>query len=200
MSSRQSDCTLPPTRTLNVMDQFLEKAKGLKQISFIPNINTGRKQPMTATEIESMTKKLLTDHPSLEFIYLSTRGHFERICNAIHQGLFRTQSRERNSLEIKLHLDCSEIEDLTDFMCNIHKIVVVLSGSKTKEWMLTLERHKFYRLNPMAKAIGNLISSYPGLDIKLLHHSWSTLIIGNSECRALTHQHWWNDIYRTDFY
>ena len=23
--------------------------------------------------------------------------------------------------------------------------------------------------------------------------------MGNSECRALTHQHWWNDIHRTDF-
>ena len=186
----------PPNR---VMEQALEKANGLKQICFFPNIRTRRKQPMTDTEIEVMAKKLFTDYLSLDFIYISTRAHFERICNAIHQGLYQTQNLKRENLEIGLHLDCSEIKDLTDFMCNISKILAVLNASKTKTWTLTLQRHKKYNFKQMAKRIRNYIGSYPGSDMTLLHHSWSKLIIGNSTCISL-HRHWWNDCIKPEYY
>lgn len=183
----------------NVMEQFLEKAKRLRLICFIPNFRAERKQPMTDTEIETVTKMLFTDYPSLEFIYLSTRGHFDRICNAIHQGLFRTRNVERKILEIVLHLDCSEIQDLTDFMCNISKILMVLTGSKIKQWTLTLERHKKYNLKPIAQAIRQVISSYPGMDMHLLQRSSSKLVTGKSMYTA-THRHWWNDCMKAEFY
>ena len=191
-------CLLAPPQ--QIMEQFLEKAKGLKQICFVPNIKKKRKQPMTDTQIERITTKLLTDYSSLEFIYLSTRGHLERMFSSLHEGLFQTRNVERNYLEIALHLDCSEIDDLTHFVSNIYKIALFLSGSQTQEWMLTLVRHKRYNWRPMTKALDHFVNSYTDLDIKLLHHSWSTLIIGNSECKALPHHHWWNDCHRTDFY
>ena len=147
-----------------------------------------------------MTKRLCTDYPSLEFIYISTRGHFERICNAIHNGLYHTRKLKRGFVEIALHLDSSEIEHLEDFMCNISKILMVISGSKTKQWMVTLERHKGYNLKGMAKAIREFICSYPMLDITLRHHSRTTLIIGNAGCKASPHEHWWNDGFTISFY
>ena len=76
---------------------------------------------------------------------------------------------------------------------------MVLSGSKTIIWTLALERHKKFNLKPMAEAIHNFIGSYPGLDIKLLVHSPSKLVIGNSKYKA-THWHWWNDCVNATFY
>ena len=73
----------------------------------MPSTKTKPMQPMTAPEIEAMTKKLITDHPSFEFIYISTRGHFGMICNSIYDGLFNTRKVERKCLEIGLHLDCT---------------------------------------------------------------------------------------------
>ena len=194
-------CLMAPPR--QIMEQFLNGGKGLnslKQISFVPNRGISRRQMMTGEEIGTLTKQLFTEYPSLEFIYISTRGHLERVCSAIYHGLFRTRKLKRNVMEIGLHIDCTEIEDLTDFMGNISKIILALGGSQTKQWMVTLRRHKKYDLKPIAKAIRELIGSYSGLDIKLLHHSWTTLIIGNSGCKALSHGHWWNDCIKAVFY
>merc|ERR1712059_193239 len=88
-----------------------------------------------------LTRKLFTDHLSLEFIYIATRGNFEAICNAIHIGLCRSQKEKRERLEIGFHLDCTEIGELADFMCNVSKIVLTLSGSNIKQWMVTLDRN-----------------------------------------------------------
>ena len=190
-------CLMAPSR--NVMSQFLENAKRLKQICFAPNVYACSAR-MTAQGVGLMTRELFTDYPSLEFIYISTRGHFERICNSIHSGLYHTRKLERELLEIALHLDSSEIEDLDDFICNISKILTVISVSKTKQWMMTLEPHQQYDSRPMVKAIRELIDSYPGLDIKLLYRSTNTLVVGNSECKALPHRHWWNDCMAISFY
>ena len=191
-------CLISPTR--NLMDQFLENAKELKEICFVPNVGGASDQPLTAKEVGIVTKQLFTDYPSLEFIYVSTHGYFERICHSIHQGLYHTRKMKRELLEIGLHLDCSEIDDLADFMCSISKLIIALSGSQTKQWMVTLKRHQQYDLDPMTTALRELISSYPRLDIKLLQQSQSTLVVGNAGCKVLPHRHWWNDGQNTSFY
>ena len=192
-------CLMAPTQ--NVMDHFLENANSLKQICFVPNTRSPKwKQHMNAQQIGMTTKRLFTDYPLLEFIYISTRGHFERICHSIHCGLYRIRKSKRKYLEIALHLDCSEIDALADFMCNISKILMVLSGAKIKQWMLSLVRNKRYDLKPMAKAIRELISSYPGLNMKLSRRLWTQLTVTNKKCKALCHDHWWNDCVKTDFY
>ena len=186
-------CLRAPAR--KVMKQFLVNAKKLKQICFVPNVGQTRRQPMTDEEIGMIAKQLFTDYSSLEFIYISTRGHFERICDSIHSGLYRTRELKREFLEIALHLDCSEISDLEDFMCNISKILMVISGSRIKQWMLTLEQHQKYSFKQIAKVLRKFIRSYlvSGFDIKILHRSSATLIVGNSRCTALSHRRWWND-------
>ena len=86
---------------------------------------------------------------------ISTRGHFERICNAIHHELFRTQHLKRERLEIGLLINCTEITDMADFVCNISRILLPLNGSNTEQWMVTLERYDQYdlALGSMTKAI-----------------------------------------------
>ena len=200
LSNLRRVCLVAPPRQL--IEQFLENAKKLKQICFVPNVGQTRRQQMTDEEIGMITKQLFTEYSSLEFIYISTRGHFERICHSIHNGLYRTRKLKREFLEIALHLDCSEIEDLDDFMCNISKILMVIGGSKTKQWMVILERHQKFCLKPMATAIFKFTRSRAaaGLDITVLRYSFTKLIIGNSRCKVLPHRRWWNDGIKAVFY
>ena len=83
-SNLQRLCLYAPSK--RTVEYILGKATNLKQICFVPNIKLppDLEQPMTALEIEQTAKTILADHLSLEYLYVSTRGHLERICNSIH--------------------------------------------------------------------------------------------------------------------
>merc|ERR1712154_361962 len=98
------------------------------------------------SEIEMIFKTVIGECASIEFIYVQmqwveTRRHFEDICTALYQGLFLSREKERECLEIgmKLSAEVTIIDVDGFFICNLSKILVVLSESNTKQWMITLE-------------------------------------------------------------
>ena len=110
-------CLYAPSK--NAMNEFLKTSRNLEEMCFVPLKRKGRRrdaQPMTDSEIKRMTKGLIVNFMSMHFIHISTRGHFENICDSIQKGLFCTKNREREFMEIGLTVDCREITDFNDFM------------------------------------------------------------------------------------
>ena len=189
----------------SMMDQLLVNAKKLKQICFAPvcyqtYVSQSREQRMTASEIGKMTTKLFSEYPSMDFIYISTMGHFERICNSIHQGLFRSQKVERNTLILGLFIQSTEFEDSTDFMCNISKILTALSGSNTKRWKLKLQFDQSINSKEMRNVIEMFLGSYPGSGMNLQYCSSNVVLIGNGRGKVRTPKRWWNDCLNLGFF
>ena len=186
--------------------QILDKTKKLREFCFAPNVinyeRMAMEGPMTASEIVLMTEELITKYvPSMEFLYIATRGHFAGICNAIHRGLFFSQKQHRECLEIGLYLGTGDADSIDDMMCNISKILLALRGSNTQQWMVTLSGAYTFDVDGMEQGIRSfLFDSYPDSRFVLKRRTPSEFIIANTDCKMIGHHHWWNDCNETDFY
>ena len=185
----------------NEMNVFLKTSTNLKEISFIPDAV----RPMTELEPNRMIKRFIVCSKSIQFFHTSTRGHFENICNSIHQGLFCTSNRGREFMEIALTVDCREITDFNDFICSISQIIVGLTQSETKKWIFSLEanRHRSFLKDRDSwdLAISAFITSHKPLNVELLFVGEWDYVFGSKGCSILeTHKHWWNDCRRMHFY
>ena len=184
-------------RTLNGM---LKTAKTLKEICFIPNVLTPPRSLMNEQEIQETLEKIIMDQTSLEFVYVSNRGHFEAICNAIHLALFRTKTRKRTQLEIALYIDCREISDAQVFAFNIAKIVQALATSDIGEYLVVLEsnRHRTFDLQSMSDEMTDFVNLQPNAQL----HKATELgfIIGSIDCKMHCHRRWWNESGVIGFY
>ena len=97
-----------------------------------------------------------------------------------------------------------EITDTTDFVCLLSRILLTLSKSNIREWMVILERHvnhrPYFDMRPIVTAIQEFTDMYPGLDIEQLSRSPTKLVIGNSGCKMKRHESWWDDCFQIHFY
>ena len=197
-------CLYAPSE--DTMEGFLKTSYNLEEICFFPMMRkfslsrgtTEDDQPMTDSEIKQMTKNLIVDSQSLRLFHVSTRGHFENICDSIQKGLYCTKERDREFMEIGLTVDCREIEDIDDFMCSISQIMVAMTQSKTEKWILSLEpdRHRSFEMDQESweKAVSVLMTSYKTVNVKLLFVGEWKLVFGSEGCSFMnTHRDWWND-------
>ena len=198
-------CLYAPSQ--NTMNGFLKTTKNLEEICFVPLKRKGKRdlQPMTDSEIKRMTKELIVNFKSMHFIHISTRGHFENICDSIQKGLFCTKNRGKKFMEIGLTVDCREITDFNDFMCSISRIIVAMAQSETEKWILSLEanQHRSFEMDQdsMEEAVSAFVNSYKTLDIKVLFAGeWKYVFGSNSCCYMNAHRDWWNDCWKIDFY
>ena len=198
-------CLYAPSQ--HTVDEFFKTSKNLEEICFVPLQRKGDTdvQPMNDLEIKRMTKKLIVDFKSLRFFHISTRGHFENICDSMQKALFCTSSREREFMEIALTVDCREITDFTDFMCSISRIIVGLTQSETEKWILSLHAnaHRSFAEDQGSweKAVSTFMKSLKTLNVTLLFAGKWKYAFGSEECSFLdTHHEWWNDCWQMDFY
>ena len=198
-------CLYGPSQ--NSMNCFLKTSRNLEEICFVPlkRFRDSDVQLMSDLEIKRMTKALIVDFKSIKFIHISTRGHFESICNSIHQGLFCTINRRRKFMEIGLTVDCREITDFNEFMCSISRIIVGLAQSETEKWILSLQanQHRSFGKNrdSVEQAVSAFMSSHKTLNVELLFAGEWKYVFGSSGCSFMDkHRDWWNDCWKIDFY
>ena len=198
-------CLFAPTQ--NAMNGFLKTSKNLKEICFGPLEIKGSTevQPMGDAEIKRVTKKLIVDFKSLRFFHVSTRGHFENICDSIQKGLYCTRNQKREFMEIGLTVDCREITDFDDFMCSVSRIIAGLTQFETEKWMLSLDanQHRSFAMDQvsMAQAVSALMTSYKNLNVELLFAGEWDYMFGSKGVSILdAHRDWWNDCWKIDFY
>ena len=182
------------------IDLLLNSSKSLREISWIPNINTPPKPVLEGQQIENSTKKCIVDQMELEYLYVSTRGHFEAICCGIHKGLYLTKKRERKQFEIALNVDVLEITNAEEFVCCISKIINVIRVSNIEDWMICVDANhgstgqQYFDWKPLEVALTDLLRLLQ-MKVKLVRVSKSTFALG--ENRNMTrHLMWW----RTDHF
>ena len=189
------------------MDNLLETARNLEEICFVPLMGTGStdNQRMLDCEVKWMTKRLFSDFKMTQFIHVSTRRNFENICDSIQKGLYCTQNRKRDFLEIGLTVDCREITDFNDFMCSVSQIMVGMAQSQTAKWILSLDAncHRSFEMDQESweRAVSVFMTSYKNLNVRLLLSGKWKLVFGSEGCCIMdTHRDWWNDCWKIDFY
>lgn len=205
-----ADCDWTKLRKLGVIkmslsatNRILDTAQKLREIYFIPNTGNPPRTFMAPQDIDTLIRRFIVDYPDLEFLYVSTRGHLEKICSAIHHGLFRTKTRSRNKMEIGLMMDCDEITDGAEFICNLSRIINVLNMSDIREWIVSVEgHHKYFQFehNALGAAIDEMVDSVRGFGVRLMEKTQERFIIGNEGCRMTPHRQKWMDGIPVSFY
>lgn len=176
--------------SLNATLKIMETAKNLKDFYFVPNIGTPPRTKLRFQDIDAILKESIINNHSLQFLYVSTRGHVERMCNAINHALFRTKTRLRAQLEIGLLFDGSELSDTSEFVCNITRIVHMLNICNINEWIVNVEQYRHngltweYENSGLGAVIDEWIGS-AGTDLQLLEKTPLRFIIGNKDCTML---------------
>ena len=115
--------------------------KNLREISWIPNINPTAAPRLKTQDVEDTVKQILIEQPLLEYLYVSTRGHLEAICNGIHRGLFMSKKVKRKEFEIALDVDVREISNAEEFLCGITRIIHALGMCDIKRWIVCVDAH-----------------------------------------------------------
>ena len=190
-----------------VMNGFLKTSKNLEEICFVPVEKQGNTvvQSMSDTEIQNMTKKLIVDYKSLRFFHVSTRGHFDNICDSIQKGLYCTSNQKREFMEIGLTVDCREITDFDDFMCSVSRIIAGLTQSETEKWILSLEANRQRSFakdrDSWEKAVSVFMTSFKTFNVELLFaEEWKYVFGSKGSSFMNAHHKWWNDCWAIPFY
>ena len=164
--------------------------KTLREISWIPNINTTPAPRLKAHDVEDTVKRILIEQPLLEFLYVSTRGHLEAICNGIHRGMFMIKKRKRKQFEIALDVDVREISNAEELLCGITRIIHALGMCNIEEWMICVDAHCRQRFDwdPMEKSLRELVKSCL-LTITVRGNAKRFII--SKDCTKYRHSKWW---------
>ena len=182
--------------------------KTLREIAWIPTTGPGplRQSPhLEAEDVEDIIKRIIIEQPSLEYLYVSTRGHLEAICNGIYRGLFMTKKRQREQMEIALCVDVREISDKEEFLCGISKIIQVLGLCDIEDWLICVDAHCGVRpvrgetndLDSMEISLKDYVQSCPGT-VMLRKATKNGFIIGNGS-RMERHTMWWQRGYKVPY-
>ena len=78
------------------IDHLLNCIKSLGEIAFIPNIMNPPRPTLTGGQVEGIIQQFIVNQSALEYLYVSTRGHFKRICTAIQLVLMETKERKQS--------------------------------------------------------------------------------------------------------
>ena len=177
---------------------LLNSSKSIREISWIPNTNTPPRPPLKGQQIAYIIKKCIVDQVSLEYLYVSTRGHFESICSGIHFGLYLTKKQKRKQFEIALNVDVREISKAEEFVCCISKIINVIRVSNIEDWMICVDAHRgsmgqqYFNWKQMKVALTDLLRSLQ-MKVKLVKVTQTRFALGENP-NMKRHSMWW----RTD--
>ena len=156
--------------TQNTINEIVNRAMNVRLLYFFPNVSERQKTArISNVQIENVVERMFADHPSLKDVCLETRGHLERICKSIHQGLSRIQKEKKDRLEITLLIDCSELTDMKGFLCLLSKILLNLRDSNIMHWEVQLvpfTRGRHFQPTTV-EAIQSCIDSHDGMDLEL---------------------------------
>lgn len=173
----------------------MSKIKTLREIAFMPDVFQPPVPQRTDLEVKRFVKRFIVDQFALEHLYLSTRGHLEAICNAIHDGLFMTKKRNRKQLEIALDVDVRELTDTEEFLCNISRIISGLALSDIDKWILCVDavhttEQQHFDWAPMKSGIISLLGSQPGM--QLVKKTDIGFVIAKRGHLMSRHEQWWH--------
>ena len=177
------------------IDSLLNLSKSLKEISWIPNGGTDPYPPLKEQQVENVMKRCIVDQMSLEYLHISTRGHFGSICSGIHNGLYLTKKRQRKQFEIALDVDVREISNADEFVCYIAKIINVIGMSNIEEWIICVDGHdgvtgqQYFDWKPMKLAVTDLLRSLQ-TNVQLVKGTKMGFVLGNG-CKMKRHNMWW---------
>ena len=181
------------------IDSLLNLSKTLQQISWIPNVKTPPQPSLNGQQIENVIKRCIVDQVPLEYLYISTRGHFEAICSGIHKGLYSTKKRKRKQLEIALNVDIREIVDVEEFVSGISRIINVIGMTNVKEWIICVDAHtgllgstgqQCFDWKPMKVALEDLLQSLQ-MKVQLVKGTDKGFVLGNGD-KMKRHDIWWS--------
>lgn len=202
MSTLKRICLCALTSTVRI-DAILNANKSLHQIAFIPNVCNPPVPSFADEVVKDITKRYILEQKSLEFFYVSTRRHFEAICDGIHRGIFMTKKLARKQMEITLNVDIQEISSAEEFVCSISKIVQILGISEIEEWIVCVDAHygsrglEVFDLDPMKLVLEELARSID--NVSLIKGSIMSLVIGNA-AEMSRHVHWWHQPIHIPYY
>ena len=180
------------------IDSLLACFESVQEISWIPNLNAVPLPPLssfTTQQIEDIVKKCIFEQSQLEYLYVSTRGYFEAICNGIHRGLYLTKTRRREQMEIALNVDVQEISNAEEFVCSISRIIQVLGISDIDQWLICADAHHgktgqhYFDLDQMKTAFGSLVDSLT-FETRILRATRTLFVVGNGT-QMERHSMWW---------
>ena len=180
---------------ISKIDSLLNSSKSLREISWIPNDYTPPRPSFNVQQVQNVTKRCIVDQVSLEYLYVSTRGHFGAICNGIHNGLYFTKKRKRKQFEIALHVDVREISNTEEFVCYIAKIINVIGMSKIEEWIICVNAYRgsnddqYFDWTPMKVAITDLLRSLQ-MNVQLAKGTETGFVLKNGY-KMKRHNMWW---------
>ena len=125
--------------TQQQINSLLSSCKILEEIAFILNVTTPPRPVLASDFVERKMRRCIEVQPALEYLYVSTRGHFDVVCNGIYRGLYSTKKRKRKQFEIVLNVDSRKISNLEDFVCTLSKMIHVLGVSDIEQWMVNVD-------------------------------------------------------------
>ena len=177
------------------IDALLNSPNSLREISWIPNYSTPPSPDLNGQEVRTVTKRCIVGHMELEYLFVSTRCHFEEICSGIHDGLYLTKKRKRKQFEIALDVDVREISNSEEFVCGIAKIVNVMSMSNIEQWIICVDAHResrrqqYFDIKSMTVALNDLRRS---LHVQVLFVKGTEVgfVLGNGD-KMKRHSMWW---------
>ena len=195
-------CGMPASR----IGTILNASKSLDHIALILNQNVfDPPLPVPTHETaRNITKRCILEQKTLEFLYVSTRSHFEAICNGIHRGLFMTKKLARKQMEVALSVDVREISSAEDFVCSISKIVHVLGISDIEEWIICVDANwgsmgqHVFDWEPMKLILEEFVES-EAFHVSLITGSNRSFVIGNAP-GMISHERWWTQPIRVAYY
>ena len=180
---------------ISQIDSLLNLSKSLGEISWIPNGGTPPNPPLNGQHVENVMKRCIVDQEPLEYLYISTRGHFEAICSGIHSGLYLTKKRKRKQFEIVLDVYVREISNAEEFVCRIAKIINVIGMSNIGEWIICVDANRsgvgqqYFDWKLMKLAVTDLLRSLQ-INVLLVKGTKMGFVLGNGY-KMKRHDMWW---------
>ena len=177
------------------IDTILNANKSLRHIALILNVFDPPQPALDDEAVLDVTKRCIVEQKSLEFLYVSTRSHFETICTGIHRGLSTTKTLRRNQMQITLNVDVREITNKEEFVCSIAKIIHVLGISDIEEWIIRVDANcgwserQVFDWEPMELTLEDFIKSN-SFRASLLKTTDRSFVIGNVP-GMIMYERWW---------
>lgn len=186
------------------INSIFNSVQSLREISWVPNCGTTPSITFTTEQIERIIKRYIVDQQSLEYLYISTRGHFEDICNGIYRALFMTKKRQREQFEIALNVDLREIIDAEEFVCGISRIIHAVGMCDIEEWIICVGAQEnwhfgeYFDWDSMEPVLNDLLQSLQ-VEVKLLKGTEEGFVLGNNG-KMSKHCMWWHLGFPLNFY
>ena len=84
--------------TQQQINSLLSSCKILEEIAFILNVTTPPRPVLASDFVEGTMRRCIEKQPTLKYLYVSTRGHLDAVCNGIYRGLYYDKEMETETV------------------------------------------------------------------------------------------------------